>query len=198
MVLVKRKLLTFLKSPHIAIQKYFRVLILREILPIYNEDYNQCWGCISYQDKTVMDLGADYGSTVYYFLKKGAKKVIAIEGDETLAGKLNHNYGDDPRVSCVTKWIGNANDIEQLIKAYPCDIAKVDIEGAETHIAKVSHKALLTVKTWLIETHTKEIYDKLTSLFLKLQFKVYIIDYDMVGVSGILLCVRGAKNEKEE
>jgi len=155
MVLVKRKLLTFLKSPHIAIQKYFRVLILREILPIYNEDYNQCWGCISYQDKTVMD-------------------------------------------SCVTKWIGNANDIEQLIKAYPCDIAKVDIEGAETHIAKVSHKALLTVKTWLIETHTKEIYDKLTSLFLKLQFKVYIIDYDMVGVSGILLCVRGAKNEKEE
>jgi len=77
-----------------------------------------------------------------------------------------------------------------LIRSYPCDIAKVDIEGAETHIAKVSDEALLTVKTWLIETHTQEIYDKLTSLFLKLQFKVYLVDYEMVGVSGVLLCVK--------
>jgi len=136
-----------------------------------------------------MDLGADYGSTVYYFLKKGAEKVIAVEGDETLASKLKENYGDDPRVQCVTKWISNAKHIEQLIRSYPCDIAKVDIEGAETHIAKVSHETLLTVKTWLIETHTQEIYDKLTSLFLKLKFKVYLVDYEMVGVSGVLLCV---------
>jgi len=63
-------------------RKYFRVLILREILPIFNEDYNECWGCVSYKDKTVLDLGADYGSTVYYFLKNGAKKVIAVEGDK--------------------------------------------------------------------------------------------------------------------
>jgi len=159
-------------------------------LPIYNENYEESWGCISYQDKTVMDLGADYGSTVYYFLKKGAEKVIAVEGDKILASKLTHNYGEDPRVSCVTKWIGNANDIEQLIKSYPCDIAKVDIEGAEIHLAKVTHEALLSVKKWLIETHTQEIYDTLTSLFLKLKFKVYLVDYNMVGVSGILLCVK--------
>jgi len=77
-----------------------------------------------------------------------------------------------------------------LIKSYPCDIAKVDIEGAEIHLAKVTHEALLSVKKWLIETHTQEIYDTLTSLFLKLKFKVYLVDYNMVGVSGILLCVK--------
>jgi len=189
-MILKHKLLTFITKPHLAIQKYFKLFILKEILPIFNEDYNECWGYVDYEGKTVLDLGADYGSTAYYFLKKGAKKVIAVEGDEILARKLEVNYGEDSRVSCITKWIGNANDIEQLIKSYPCDIAKVDIEGAEIYLAEVSHKALLSVKKWFIETHTKEIYDKLTSLFLRLRFKVYVVNYDMVGVSGILLCVK--------
>jgi len=190
MISVKNKVLTLIRKPHLAIEKYFRVLILKEILPIYNENYEECWGYVDYKGKTVLDLGADYGSTAYYFLKKGAKKVIAVEGDEILGSKLKHNFGEDSRVSCVTRWISSSKDIELLIRTYPCDIAKVDIEGAEIHIAKVSHEVLLSIKEWLIETHTKEIYDKLTRLFLKLKFKVYVIHYDMVGVSGILLCVK--------
>jgi len=193
MLLVKRKLFTFLKKPHIAIQKYFHLLVLKEILPIYNENYEECWGYVDYKGKTVLDLGADYGSTAYYFLKKGAKAVVAVEGDEALASKLKRNYGEDARVSCVTKWISSSKDFEELIRTYPCDIVKVDIEGAEVHLEKVSYEALLSVNEWLIETHTQEIYDTLIRLFLKLKFKVYVIDYDMVGVSGILLCIKERK-----
>jgi len=194
-MVLKSKLLTFVKRPHIAMRKYFRVLILREILPIYNEDYEQCWGCVSYKDKTVLDLGADYGSTAHYFLKKGAKKVIAVEGEEILARKLKENFGEDSRVSCVSKWISKSEHIEWLIKTYPCDIVKVDIEGAEIHIEKVSPEALLSVNEWLIETHTKQIYDNLARLFLKLKFKVYLVDYDIVGVEGILLCIKVRKQK---
>jgi len=186
MIPIKRKILTFFKRPHQVIRKYFRILILREILPLYsNENYDECWGFVSYKNKVVLDLGADYGSTAYYFLKRGAKKVIAVEGDESLALKLVHNYGRDPRVKCIYKWISSPKDIEQLIRLQP-DMVKVDIEGAEVHIAKVCPELLLSVKEWVIEVHEKEVYEELLKLFLSLKFKVFPIDYDIVGVHKII------------
>jgi len=191
MIHLKRKILTLIKRPHIAIRKYFRVLILREILPLYySENYDECWGYVSYKDKIVLDLGADYGSTAYYFLKKKAKKVIAVEGDTKLASKLRDNYETDSRVTCVEKWIKNSKDIEELIKLYPSDLVKVDIEGAEIHITKVSPKVLLLVREWLVEAHTKEICEKLVKLFLELKFRVFAINYSMIGVYRIILAQR--------
>ena len=186
MIPVKRKILTFFKRPHEVIRKYFRILILREILPLYsNENYDECWGFVSYKNKIVLDLGADYGSTAYYFLKRGAKKVIAVEGDPFYASKLLKNYGMDSRVKCIYKWISSPKDIEQLIRFQP-DMVKVDIEGMEIHIAKVRPELLKSVREWLIEVHVKEVYEELSKLFLSLKFKVYPIDYDMVGVYKII------------
>jgi len=164
------------------------MLILKEILPLYNENYDECWGYVSYKDKTVLDLGADYGSTAYYFLKKGAIKVIAVEGDKSFSLRLAQNYGKNSRVVCILKWISCSKDIEELVKLYPSDIVKVDIEGAEIYIAEVPSEVLLSVKEWLIETHTEEIYNELSKLFLSLGFKVYAIDYGIKGVFRILLC----------
>ena len=191
MIPVKRKILTFIKKPHKVIQKYFRILILREILPLYsNENYDECWGFVSYKNKIVLDLGADYGSTAYYFLKSGAKKVIAVEGDEYLASKLLNNYGIDPRVTCIYKWISGPKDIEQLIRFQP-DMVKVDIEGAEVYIAKVCPELLLSVREWIIEVHEKEVYDELSNLFLSLKFNVIPVDYDLVGVYKIIYARMG-------
>lgn len=183
--IVKRKISTFIKKPHKAIQKYFRIIILKEILPLYNENYNECWGHISYKNKVVLDLGADYGSTAYYFLKHGAKNVIAVEGDRDLALKLFRNYDKDPRVICIEKWISDHKDIENLISFKP-DVVKVDIEGSEIHINQASPKILSSVKEWLIEIHTKEVYEQLSKLFKNMKYKVFDIDYNIVGVYKII------------
>jgi len=191
--LVKRKLVTFVKRPHKAIRKYFKILILREVLPLYNENYDECWGCTSYKNKTVLDLGADYGSTAYYFLKRGARKVVAVEGDKTFASKLKRNYGGDGRVVCVQKWIGCPADFEELIRKFPLDLAKVDVEGAEKHLVGVQPEALLSIDEWLIEAHTKQVCDLLTQKFLKSGFKVFASRYDILGVYQILHCTNKLK-----
>jgi len=173
-------------------------LVLREILPIYRENYDECWGNTSYLGKTILDLGADYGSTAYYFLKKGAKKIVAVEGDTSLALKLARNYGKDPKVTCVQKWISNARDIEELIESYPSDMVKVDIEGAEKHIANISLETLLSVKEWLIEVHTKQVYDELSKKFLDSGFKVFVFNYNILGVYKIMHCCLHSIEEMKE
>jgi len=157
---------------------------------LYGENYDECWGFISYRDKIVLDLGADYGSTAYYFLKKGAKKVIAVEGNSEYFKQLLSNYGNDDRVVCVEKWIETPEDMEQLVARFPCDIVKVDIEGAEIHIAKISPQVLSLSKKWIIETHSKLVFNTLSSFFCSLNFKIFSINYDLKGVFKILLAIQ--------
>jgi len=187
------RLVTLVKHPHKAIRKYFRIYVLREILPLYSENYDLCWSQTCYEGKTVLDLGADYGSTTYYFLKRGARHVVAVEGDKTLVTELKRNYEKDVRVVCVEKWIGCPADFEELIRKFPLDLAKVDVEGAEKHLVGVHPEALLSIDEWLIEVHTKQVCDELSKTFLNLGFKVFISRYDIVGVYRILRCV----NKKE-
>jgi len=188
LTIIKRKLVTFVKRPHKAIQKYFKILILREVLPLYHENYDLCWSQTCYAGKTVLDFGADYGSTAYYFLKRGAKKVVAVEGDKTYASKFKRNYGGDSRVVCVEKWIGCPRDFEELIRKFPLDLAKVDVEGAEKHLVGVQPETLLSINEWLIEVHTKQVCDELSKVFLNLGFRVFASRYDILGVYRILRC----------
>jgi len=192
--LLKRKVTTMFTRPHIAMRKYFRRYVLREIFPLYNENYDDCWGSVDYKDKVVLDLGADYGSTAYYFLKHGAKRVVAVEGDPPLASQLLTNYDNHPQVECVYGWIDAPKGIEFLIRRYcahpSCDLAKVDIEGAEKHIAMVDPQWLLSIREWLIEVHKKEDYVQLVKVFRDLGFRVFDRKYDMVGVHRIIRCVK--------
>jgi len=179
-----------------VILKYFRIFVLREILPLYGENYDLCWSQTCYEGKTVLDLGADYGSTVYYFLKRGAKRVIAVEGDRTLALQLEKNFWRDERVVCLHKWIGDTSDFEFVIlvgNTYGCDLAKVDVEGAEKHLVGVQPEALQSIGEWLIEAHTKQVCEELSKVFLNLGFKVFASRYDIAGVYRILRCTNKQK-----
>jgi len=190
------KLVTLIKHPHKAIRKYFRIYVLREILPLYGENYDLCWSQTCYEGKTVLDLGADYGSTAYYFLKRGARQVVAVEGDRTLALKLEKNFWNDDRVICLRKWINDSFDFEIIImiaNAYHCDIAKVDVEGAEKHLVGVHPEALRSIPEWLIEAHTKQVCDELSKVFLNLGFRVFASRYDIAGVYRILRCTNKHK-----
>ena len=124
-----------------------------------HENYDEYWGFTSFKDKTILDLGADWGSTACYFLDHGAKKVIAVEGNEELAKELLINYGEDPNVICVQKWVKTPADLHDLVLTYKPDMVKVDIEGDEACLLETDADIIKSVKEWLIETHDQGVFE---------------------------------------
>jgi predicted RNA methylase len=148
--------------------------LLRGIPPAFDGNYNHHWKYVSFKGKTILDLGADYGSTADYFLANGAKKVVAVEGNHDYARKLFQNFSSDKRVVCIQKWISSGKDINQLIKTFLPDIVKVDIEGEEKTLLNVD---VAKVKEWLIETHTEELYNAIQKFFRQNGFNVSTVEY---------------------
>ena len=138
------------------------------------EDYDQHWGFTSFLGKRVLEFGADWGSTAYYFLEHGAIKVIAVEGSKESASELFNNYGSEPDIVCIEKMILSPDDFENLISSYEADIIKVDIEGAEKHILGVSVDTILKIKEWLVETHSEDLFTKFYDLFINLGYTVTV------------------------
>jgi predicted RNA methylase len=151
------------------------IRLMGGIPPIYNEDYNKHWNFTSFKDKVILDLGADYGSTAYYFLRKGANKVIAVEGNSELAAKMKLNFKNDDRVIAIHEFIDSSSKIENLISVHHPDLIKVDIEGSEMCILDMDNVG--QVNEWLIETHSNEIYNALSRFLTKEGFSIRSIDY---------------------
>lgn len=151
------------------------------------EDYEVHWNYTSFKDKVILDLGADWGSTVSWFFEKGAKKVIAVEYENDrykLFDKLIENYGNDPDVACLQLFIDSGLQISELINIYNPDLVKVDIEGWEAKIADMKPEFFLMPKEWLIESHNGEITKVLMAYISKFDLDVTI--YHVLGVDIIL------------
>ena len=177
MVNLKRKVNTLLWHPDKVVIKYKRKIfrkLRREMQPISNENYDRHWGYLSFKGKVVLDLGADYGSTAYYFLKKGATKIVAVEGDPKLASKLRHNYRRNYSAVCIEKWLEDGQGISNLIAQFAPSIVKVDIEGEEKSLLSVD---ILKVKEWLVETHSQQVHNTLVKFFLAKGFNVSVVNY---------------------
>jgi hypothetical protein len=156
--------------------KYILVKLLGGIPPIYKEDYDRHWNFTTFKNKVILDLGADYGSTAYYFLLRGASRIIAVEGDPQLGKKLKRNFQEDKRVICVNCFIDEAKQISDLILRYHPDLIKVDIEGNEKLIHGLFSGDLKGTE-WLIEAHIEELYESLKRFFVNNQFKVRSYQY---------------------
>lgn len=126
---------------------------VKKIPPISSENYDHHWGFASFHNKTVLDIGADYGSTASYFLQNGAKRVIAVESNPKLFNRLVAHYTGDPLVTAINLEVREAQQIENLINKFKPDILKSDCEGCELLLIKVEKRALKTVPEFLIETH---------------------------------------------
>lgn len=195
-----RKFHTLISNPIGVYRKYTRKFVyklLGRIPPIYDEDYNRHWNFTSFRNKIILDLGADYGSTAYYFLKKGASKVIAVEGDKQLAEKLMRNFQNDRRVICINCFITDEEQISDLISSYHPDLIKVDIEGYEKLLLNLSKEDLKELE-WLIEAHSDEIYESLKRFLLTNGFEIRSYEY----VSGLKILhayepVKDAEKEEE-
>jgi hypothetical protein len=174
MVPIARKIRTLLTHPRKVFFKYKNrayFKIIRAPRPYIDEDYNHHWGFTDFTGKAILDLGADYGSTAWYFLKKGAKLVVAVEGDPGRAQTLAINsskYG----FTSFEETINSPRDVERFLKNYFFDIVKVDIEGAEINLLNCSSELLEKVPFWMIESHSDKLTRSLIQHFEGLGFTV--------------------------
>jgi hypothetical protein len=169
----KRKVFTLLHHPRAVFRRYQKKLywtLLRIPFPANEEDYDRHWNYISFKDKVVLDFGADYGSTAYFFHSKGAKKIVAVEGLPSYYARLLDNAGKWNYVIPVNRRIRTSDDIDSLIKQFKPDIVKMDIEGAEVNLLHCN--SLKDVKDWLIEAHTKNLRDLIVKRFSELGFNI--------------------------
>ena len=147
----------------------------KAIPPIYGEDYEETWGKIDYQNKRVLDIGADIGSTADYFIRKGAKEVVAVEGGEEFYEKLEANAKDHPQIKPLFLWIDSPEKFTALINEHHPDIVKCDIEGGEVHLADVEDTVFRSVPEYLIETHGDAVHKRI-------QEKLENNNYDVIDV----------------
>jgi len=135
----------------------------KAIPPVYGEDYEETWGKIDYQNKRVLDIGADIGSTADYFIRKGAKEVVAVEGGKEFYSKLEANAKDRPKIKPILLWIDSPTQFTILIKEHCPDIMKCDIEGGEVHLADIEDGVFRSVPEYLIETHGDSVHARILS-----------------------------------
>lgn len=134
----------------------------KRLPPYLGENYESHWGIFSFTGKTVLDVGADYGSTTSFFLEKGAKKVIAVEPDPDLFGQLVSNYSDDRNVVAVNTRVTKGEDLALLIAKFSPDLLKLDCEGCEIYLADIDEPTLRKVPEYLVETHDHILPTKIT------------------------------------
>lgn len=116
------------------------------------------YGFVDYEGKKVMDVGADWGRTADYFLQKGAKEVIAVEGEPIFYEKLKENAEFLPGMIPVFLKIRHPDDFVNLIKRWSPDLMQVDCEGCEAFLFQVPDEIFSLIPEYLLETHSFELY----------------------------------------
>jgi hypothetical protein len=119
---------------------------------------------IDYKDKVVLDIGADWGSTAEFFLKKGAKSVIAVESDDERFNRLQQLAKDNQAILPVNLRINNVFSYYNLITSHQPDIIKIDCEGCEKHLVGLSQHVLRIPSLYIIEYH--DVYDTTLKQYL--------------------------------
>ena len=104
-----------------------------EIISYLNE-YLESYNYINVKGKTVLDIGADVGTSPFYFLTLGAEKVIAYATEQQAI--------KDKRIEWHNKWNG------EYIKA---DVLKIDCEGCE---CMITEDIIEKYREWYIAIHT--------------------------------------------
>lgn len=163
-----------------------------KIPPIYNEDYERFYGKVDYKGKTVLDIGADYGSTADFFLEKGASHVIAVEPIPELFYQLQDNIRKfGLSVTPIFIRIHSEDCISELIEEYKPQIVKADCEGCEKFFLDVSDEVFSIPEAYVVETHD-QLFMISKPLIEKLErngFKIICVD-NWVGDVSVVTATR--------
>jgi hypothetical protein len=138
--------------------------------------YERVYGGLHYQGKTVLDIGADVGSTADYFVQQGAACVYAIEGEQRLFTRLCQNIQTvlgDSGFQTVKPWhifLGDAETLAGVLYQARADIVKFDLDGLprkfyEDLLIELPPHVLTMSPEWLIELHTRKNSERVRQAF---------------------------------
>jgi hypothetical protein len=145
------------------------------IAAIHDEDYESHWGSAEYDGKVVLDVGADIGSTADFFLRKGAMKVIAVEGSRVCFEKLKINADAVKAITPVSLFISRPDQIECLILNTVPDIVKMDIEGCEANLFRIDDEIFKRVPEYAVEVHSPDLLSMMLEKCVKNNYEVISI-----------------------
>jgi 2-polyprenyl-3-methyl-5-hydroxy-6-metoxy-1,4-benzoquinol methylase len=98
----------------------------------------------SLKGKTVLDIGACCGETAYFYLQRGAEKVICIEPDPNRVELIKQNKNN---FNLNIELINTCFEPSHLLLLY--DFIKCDIEGSEVKLIPF----LKQIKPCVLEAH---------------------------------------------
>jgi len=136
------------------------------------EDYDPQYGKISYVGMRVLDVGADYGSTADYFLRRGAREVIAVEANEYYYNILCENAKEVAGIVPVFMSVSTGADASCLLQEYKPDVLKVDCEGCERAFLLVEDWLFALPQAWVVETHSPELEASFLDAFERIGYRV--------------------------
>ena len=136
------------------------------------ENYNEHWKGLNYNGKTILDIGADVGSTALYFTEMGASKIYAVEGNPYYYASLESNSSFIGDVTSINMFVDTKEKLSYLIHNYPVDVMKIDIEGGEILLADMDDSTLQLIPEYIIEVHNQEIFTILNRRFMEANYKI--------------------------
>jgi len=135
-------------------------------------NYTKMYGALDYTDATVLDIGADHGTTAEYFLARGARFVAACERNPQQFNRLRALAEGRPMAAYGAF---DADIAPDLFEFYQPDIVKVDCEGCEAVLLTLPDELLRGPRAWVLETHSWQLYEDLTALFKRLGYRITMV-----------------------
>lgn len=133
-----------------------------------------------YENKVVLDIGAEVGTSADFFLKRGAKYVFCVEGDPKEAAKCHENIITffPGLAQAINFFIDSPFGFDRILSAYgatsptPADIIKIDIEGWECCLLGMNDDILAAQKEFIIDTHSKLLTKLISEKLVKNGFQI--------------------------
>lgn len=137
-------------------------------------DYDEMYGSLDYEGAIVLDVGADYGTTAQYFLDHGARHVYCSERNEEWIERLSE-FADttDEQVAILPPM--TAELMDKWLRECRPDVVKIDCEGCERHLLSVAPNLIAIPDQWVLETHTRMMWDELRERFRLLGYRLTTI-----------------------
>jgi len=137
-------------------------------------NYDSMYGSLDYDDAVVLDIGADYGTTARYFFGRGAKQVIVSERNHDWHAKLLTFAETEPRLTVID--LLREHDVAAVFELHRPDVVKVDCEGCERILLSLPDTLLGAPRSWVMETHSRELYDEFRTRFTTLGYLVQTVE----------------------